>query len=98
MTGALPTLRPYGIVPAALAFLLLALLYALLSPAPARSASAGYALQFDGVDDQVVLTRTLTIMGPTWQTTKTVELWVKPTGAEAFCPGADPAGCDAQIR
>jgi hypothetical protein len=90
----LPTLRPYGIVPAALAFLLLALLYALLSPTPARSASAGYALQFDGVDDQVVLTRTLTIMGPTWQTTKTVELWVKPTGAETFCPGADPAGCD----
>ena len=43
---------------------------------------AGYALQFDGTTDLVELPETANVMGGSgWQTSKTVSLWVKPTGA-----------------
>ena len=63
---------------------------------PARAlqtSSAGYALLFDGADDQAVLGQTGPLMGGTgWQTSKTVELWVKPTGAPIT--GPSPAELD----
>ena len=59
----------------------------------AVSGSAGYALLFDGADDQAVLGQTGPLMGGTgWQTSKTVELWVKPTGAPIT--GPSPAELD----
>lgn len=39
----------------------------------------GFALQFDGEDDYVFLEQTSLIMTTGWTTTKTVEVWVKPT-------------------
>jgi hypothetical protein len=43
----------------------------------------GFSLKFDGVSDVVTLTNTSTMLPAGWQTTKTVELWVKPTGTYA---------------
>ena len=62
---------------------------------PARSlqsSSAGYALQFDGVDDQAVLGQAWSMMGAGWESNKTVELWVKPAGAAIS--GPSPAHVD----
>jgi hypothetical protein len=42
---------------------------------------AGDALRFDGVSDFVQLNTVDNMMTSTWATTKTLELWVKPTGA-----------------
>lgn len=42
--------------------------------------NAGYALKFNGVSNFVELSRTSNIMAPGWQSTKTISLWVKPTG------------------
>jgi len=77
-------------------FLAAALVSAVLAaaPAPAVAQDAGYALQFDGTTDYVRLHPTSSMMGPTWPTTKTVSLWVNPTGA-ATCSAADPSACDA---
>ncbi len=41
---------------------------------------AGYALEFDGVDDVVFSGDTSDAMGPAWATTKTISLWLKPAG------------------
>jgi len=41
---------------------------------------AGTALRFDGVSDLVQLYQTGSMMASTWVTTKTVELWLNPTG------------------
>jgi hypothetical protein len=57
--------------------------------------SAGYALSFDGANDFVVLSATASMLAPTWTTTKTVSLWVKPNGAGDVCTYADPEWCDA---
>jgi hypothetical protein len=62
---------------------------------PARAlqtSSAGNALVFDGADDQAMLGQAGPMMGSGWQTSKTVELWVKPTGAAITGPG--PAELD----
>jgi len=53
----------------------------------------GYALRFDGASDFVRLAETAFIMAPGWESTKTVSLWVKPTGA-AYCNYPSPASCD----
>lgn len=79
--------------------LLLGYIFAAPVP-PARADDAGYALAFDGVNDLVQLTYTSSIMVvDTWQTTKTVEVWVKPEGPVSDCidvPGnpAFVAACD----
>ena len=44
------------------------------------SQDAGYALHFDGVNDYVNLNYTHLMFGPGWESTKTVSMWVKPTG------------------
>ncbi|MEI2692526.1 MAG: hypothetical protein V9H69_23515 [Anaerolineae bacterium] len=62
---------------------------------PARllqTSSAGYALNFDGVDDQAMLGQTGPMLGAGWESNKTVELWVKPTG-DALS-GPSPAHLD----
>jgi hypothetical protein len=55
---------------------------------------AGNALRFDGTSDFVKLAATSSMMAPGWQSSKTVSLWVKPTGA-SNCTAQDPAACDA---
>lgn len=66
---------------------------ALASATPAQAQSAGLALHFDGTTDLVRLPATATMMAPTWGTTKTISLWVNPTGTPS-CTAADPATCD----
>jgi hypothetical protein len=56
--------------------------------------SPGYALRFDGTSDFVQLSETSSMLSPGWQDTKTVELWVKPTGT-SFCNALSPGNCDA---
>jgi hypothetical protein len=56
---------------------------------------AGYALQFDGIDDYVTLSYTSSILQPGWETTKTVSLWVKPTGQPNDCDNSSALFCDA---
>lgn len=63
---------------------------------PLPPGDAGYALAFDGTTDYVYLAETANILGPGWETSKTVELWIKPTGA-ATCTAASPAHCDAVL-
>jgi hypothetical protein len=57
-----------------------------------RADTAGYALEFDGNNDYVVLPETLTILGEGWEDTKSVELWVLPYTTGPAC--IDVAGCD----
>ena len=61
---------------------------------PVRADSPGYALQFDGANDYVSLAATLSTIGPDWATTKTISLWVKPTGASTVCERGSVAWCD----
>jgi hypothetical protein len=57
-------------------------------------ADAGYALAFDGVNDLVRLGYAAQMMAPTWTTTKTIELWVKPEGASPVCAYNAALTCD----
>jgi hypothetical protein len=63
-----------------------------LTPTPV--VGAGYALEFDGQDDYVVLAETSAIMGVDsgWQDNKTVSVWVKPSGQAIT--GPSPAHLD----
>lgn len=57
---------------------------------------AGFALDFDGVDDYVLLGDTQEIFGGTsWEDTKTVTMWIKPEGEATVCGYNDVAWCDA---
>jgi archaellum component FlaF (FlaF/FlaG flagellin family) len=56
--------------------------------------SAGYALKFDGQSDYVRLARTVDILGSGWESTHSVNLWVKPT-IDVTPAASDPAWCDA---
>ncbi|HBX70140.1 MAG TPA: hypothetical protein DEH25_12375, partial [Chloroflexi bacterium] len=47
---------------------------------PALAYSGDYALEFDGVSDFVQLDTALNILGSNWQSTKTISVWVRPTG------------------
>ncbi|NJN53542.1 MAG: LamG domain-containing protein [Anaerolineae bacterium] len=61
----------------------------------ASAASNGnYALDFDGSTDLVELSTTANIMAPTWITTKTVSMWIRPLGGYT-CSIDEPASCDA---
>ncbi|MCA9933506.1 MAG: LamG domain-containing protein [Ardenticatenaceae bacterium] len=53
-----------------------------------------YALEFDGTTDYIILDETSSIMAPTWVDTKTVSLWIKPTGTPFCLAPADVARCD----
>lgn len=59
-----------------------------------QAGSAGFALLFDGNSDQVRLANTADMMGSSWQDTKTVSVWVKPTGP-AVCSAPDIGNCPA---
>lgn len=66
------------------------------TPTPTQTPpSGGYALQFDGNNDFVQLNKTALMMGPGWQDTKTVSLWVLPTGSAPACQNNSVAFCDA---
>ncbi len=52
----------------------------------------GFAIQFDGENDYVRLDRTDFIMTTGWTTTKSVEVWVKPTGTGS-CTADQPSQC-----
>jgi len=57
-------------------------------------AAGGFALEFDGSNDFVLLNETARIMAPGWQYTKSVSLWVQPTGPSPVCSHSDVATCD----
>jgi hypothetical protein len=70
------------------------LLAALVSATPAAAQDAGAALAFDGTTDSVRLHPTASILPATWQSTKSVSVWINPTGVPT-CTGPDPGSCDA---
>jgi hypothetical protein len=47
--------------------------------------TAGYALEFDGNNDLVFLAKTIDILGAGWESTKSLELWVRPLSAGSPC-------------
>jgi hypothetical protein len=63
-------------------------------PFTVKADSAGYALAFDGANDYVDLGTTLSVIGPTWSTTKSISLWIKPEGEAQPCLMGDVAFCD----
>jgi hypothetical protein len=68
------------------------------TPTPTQTAaSSGYALQFDGNNDFVELSETSAMLGAGWETSKTVEVWVKPLGDAQQCAHQDVVNCDAII-
>lgn len=70
------------------------ILFVFARVAPVRGDDPGYALEFDGVDDYVLLGETDTIMGTgvDWENSKTVGMWLKPTGTPIS--GSSPAAID----
>jgi hypothetical protein len=62
-------------------------------PTATSGSGGGYALQFDGNNDFVTFSETSAILAAGWEDTKTVSLWVKPTGT-ATCTAPSPAHCD----
>src|SRR3989304_5051800 len=77
--------------------ILSAILFAVLPSLPAGADNAGYALQFDGANDFVVLPQTSSILGSGWENAKTVSLWVKPIGAATVCAHNNVAWCDSSF-
>ncbi len=63
------------------------------TPTPPPTGS-GYALKFDGSNDYVRLYETAHMMGTGWESTKTVSLWVRPTGPTPVCAYNSVAFCD----
>lgn len=61
---------------------------------PTPPSGTDYALSFDGNNDFVRLAETANIMAPGWENSKTVSLWVKPSGVST-CTAATPSHCDA---
>jgi hypothetical protein len=56
---------------------------------------AGWALQFNGSDNFIRLTRTVDMFGSgVWTDTKSVSLWVRPQGSAVACYNDSPAWCD----
>lgn len=69
--------------------LLMISLLAGLGTYPARADSAGFALEFDGVNDHVLLGETNTVLeGADWTHTKTMSVWVRPDGSSS--PSTSP--------
>ncbi|HIP72713.1 MAG TPA: hypothetical protein EYH05_15120, partial [Anaerolineae bacterium] len=62
-------------------------------PTATPSSGGGYALQFDGNNDFETFSETSAILASGWEDTKTVSLWVKPSGI-ATCTAPSPAHCD----
>ena len=60
---------------------------------PARADHAIWALQFDGTTDWIRLGATADLIGSGWQTTKSVNLWLKPSSGRD-CEDADAQSCD----
>ncbi len=70
-------------------FIILSVLMTLI-PSQALAEHAGFALEFDGVDDYVTLGDTGDLFGGDgWASTKTISLWIKPTGTNP--PATAPA-------
>lgn len=61
---------------------------------PTPVSGSGYALEFDGTSDFVKLVETAYILGPGWEDTKTISLWVKPLGVGEDCNYNNVAFCD----
>lgn len=55
------------------------------TPNIATADTAGFALEFDGNNDLVLLTETRNILGSGWEDTKSVELWVQPQATAEPC-------------
>ncbi len=80
-------------IPILLSVTLLAILFLSLPTGLSQAEGAGWALQFDGTTDQVVFSTTIGMLGSGWESTKTVSLWIKPTGS-APCQFSEIPGCD----
>lgn len=72
-------------------------LVVLLPSFQSHADNAGYALRFDGVNDVVALPETQYVMGSGWQSTKTVSLWIRPSGAATTCANNSVGWCDSVL-
>ena len=59
--------------------------------------SSGWSLKFDGIDDYVSLGKTEEVLGGTWKDTKSMSVWINPTGTAQDCDWVDVAFCDQII-
>jgi hypothetical protein len=73
--------------------ILLASMAVVLPIVPARADDAGWALYFDDPTEWVHLDATADIIGSGWETTKSVNLWVKPSSGKT-CTYSDAASCE----
>ncbi|HSF81096.1 MAG TPA: LamG domain-containing protein [Anaerolineales bacterium] len=78
--------------------LLSAMLLGAVPEKPSWAYGGSYALRFDGVSDYVsignLVTSTTDVLGAGWQSTKSISMWIKPTGA---APEASSIGSLGQI-
>ncbi len=89
-----PSRLPILLASSLFAFSMLLALFIYIPVPPAHAFAGDYALEFND-SDLVILDETLTIMEThTWTETKTVSLWVKPTGVPYCLAPVDVARCD----
>jgi hypothetical protein len=68
-------------------------LISLRHPARAQTTDTNWALQFNGTPGHVELAKTADIIGADWETTKSVNLWLKPF-SENTCADPSLPSCD----
>jgi len=65
--------------------ILFVFLIGLLPISSVSADDAGWALDFDGIDDYVSLGKTEIVLGPNWKATKSFSMWIKPIGDAQIC-------------
>jgi len=65
--------------------ILIVFLFGFLPVSQVNAEDAGWAIQFDGIDDYVSLGKTEIVLGPNWKDTKSFSMWIKPLGDAQIC-------------
>ncbi|GAP11614.1 concanavalin A-like lectin/glucanases superfamily [Bellilinea caldifistulae] len=64
------------------------------NPSPGYADPVNYALEFDGWSNYVATRKEGIIFGSSsWQSTKSISVWVKPLAPSPVCTGPDPGSC-----
>ena len=77
--------------------LLLTLFFSFFPMHLVNADSSVWTLKFDGIDDYVSLGKTEDVLGGNWNETKSINMWINPTGEAQVCDMADVAFCDQII-
>ncbi|GIV65720.1 MAG: hypothetical protein KatS3mg047_0113 [Bellilinea sp.] len=63
-------------------------------PATSYADPVNYSLEFDGWSNYVATKKELIIFGDSsWQSTKSISVWIKPLAPSPVCTGPDPGSC-----